>query len=147
MGIEQILSGSHIYLDTNIFIYALEAYPEYLKILTEMFRMIDDGRFQAYTSELTLAETLIKPMMDNNVQLQKAYQEAVQTAGFLQVVPVNREILISAARIRSQNVYLKLPDAIHLATAQHKNCQMFVTNDRRLKNFTGINAIILSECG
>jgi len=111
MGIDQILSGSHIYLDTNIFIYAMEAYPEYLRILTDLFRMIDNGKFQAFTSELTLAETLVKPMMDNNTQLQKAYQEAVQTAGFLQVVPVNREILISAARIRSQNAYLKLPDA------------------------------------
>jgi len=146
MGIEQILSGSHIYLDTNIFIYALEGYPEYLKILTDLFRMIDDARFQAYTSELTLAETLVKPMMDSNIPLQKAYQEAVQTAGFLKVLPVSREILISAARIRSQNAYLKLPDAIHLSTAQHKDCQIFLTNDRRLKNFSGINTIILSEC-
>ncbi len=43
MGLEQILPGFHIYLDTNIFIYALEEYPEYLKILTDLFRMIDEG--------------------------------------------------------------------------------------------------------
>ena len=65
------LPGSRIYLDANIFIYALEGYPEFLKILTELFEMIDKGNIQACSSDLTLAETLVKPMMDNNIKLQK----------------------------------------------------------------------------
>jgi predicted nucleic acid-binding protein len=147
MGIDQILSaGSVSYLDTNIFIYALEGYPEFLKILTELFDMIDNGKVRAYSSELTLAETLVKPMTDNNTRLQKAYQDAVRTAGFLQVLPVDREILIEAARIRSQNARLRLPDAIHLATAQYCGCDIFFTNDRRLKTYPNINIVLLTDC-
>jgi len=51
--IAQKLSGSQIYLDANIFIYALEGYPEFFKILTELFEMIDKGKLGAYYSELT----------------------------------------------------------------------------------------------
>jgi len=67
-------------------------------------------------------------------------------AGFLQVVPVSREILVSAAQTRSQNLCLKLPDAIHFATAKDRGCQVFLTNDRRLKTYSCINTVILSEC-
>ena len=63
MGIMDAFRGERIYLDTNIFIYALEAYPEYVSTLTSLFAAIDEGKIRAMTSELTLAEVLIKPMM------------------------------------------------------------------------------------
>jgi predicted nucleic acid-binding protein len=145
MGISQTVSGSLIYLDANIFIYALEGYSEFLKILTDLFDMIDDGRVRACTSELTLAETLIKPMADNNILLQEIYEDAIRTEGFLEVIPADRKILIKAARIRSQNIHLRLPDAIHLATAQHWGCDIFLTNDKHLKNYSNINVILLTD--
>lgn len=37
MGIMDAFRGERIYLDTNIFIYALEAYPEYVSTLTSVF--------------------------------------------------------------------------------------------------------------
>ena len=72
MGIMDVIKGERIYLDTNIFIYALEAYPEFVSALTSLFVAIDEGKLRAVTSELTLAEVLIKPMMDNNEDLKKA---------------------------------------------------------------------------
>jgi len=55
MGIMDTFRGERIYLDTNIFIYALEAYPEYVSALTSLFVAIDEGKIKAVTSELTLA--------------------------------------------------------------------------------------------
>ena len=54
MGIIETISGSWLYLDTNICIYALEGYPEYEPILTSLFSLIDNGTYTAVTSELTL---------------------------------------------------------------------------------------------
>lgn len=65
MGLSNTISGSRIYLDTNIFIYAIEGYPEYQSILTSLFSLFDEGTYSAVTSELTLAEVLIKPMKEN----------------------------------------------------------------------------------
>lgn len=80
MGIMDTFRGERIYLDTNIFIYALEAYPEYVSALTSLFAAIDEVKIKAVTSELTLAEVLIKPMMDNNADLQKVYKETLRSS-------------------------------------------------------------------
>ena len=50
------LSG-RVYLDTNIFIYALEGYPTFQTALIMLFDALDRQALSAVTSELTLAET------------------------------------------------------------------------------------------
>ena len=54
------------------------------------------------------------------------------TSAWLAMVPVSRTILIDAARLRA-NSGLRLPDAIHVATAVAAGCPIFLSNDRRLK--------------
>lgn len=47
-------------------------------------------------------------------------------------MPVDRSILVAAARLRAQ-LTLRLPDAIHVATALAADCELFVSNDRRVR--------------
>ncbi len=143
MGVNYQLRGKNIYLDANIFIYMLEGYLEFVPILQQIFQNIDNGTLYGTTSELTLAETLVKPMADKNVALQKIYQETIQTSAVLQICPVSRDVLIAAAKLRNNT--FRLPDAIHLATAYLTNCQTFLTNDKRLKTFMDVNVVLLSE--
>jgi predicted nucleic acid-binding protein len=42
-------------------------------------------------------------------------------------------ILEAAARLRASSPGLHTPDAIHLATAMDASCEVFLTNDRRMK--------------
>ena len=53
--------GGKVYLDANVFIYAVEAMAEYAVEIEALFSRIDDGSIVAATSELTLAEVLAKP--------------------------------------------------------------------------------------
>jgi len=144
MGFVSSLSGSSLYIDTNIFIYAFEGFPEYADKLRELFEAIDSGDVKAVTSELTLAELLVKPFMDANTQRQSFYRDTIQNSDLLSVCPVSRDILIEAARLRSISS-LRLPDAIHFATASFAGCRFFLTNDRRITSVMGIQVIILSE--
>jgi predicted nucleic acid-binding protein len=98
-------------------IYALEGYSEFAPTLTALFVALDDGRIKAATSELTLAESLVKPMMDGNKDIEAVYLETLQPSESLDVIPISRQILIAAARLRAETKSLTLPDAIHLATA------------------------------
>ena len=50
MGITDALRGRDIYLDTNVFIYALEGYPAYSPVLNKLFEQIDSGQVRAFTS-------------------------------------------------------------------------------------------------
>ena len=145
MGIMDVIKGERIYLDTNIIIYAMEGYPEYVSSLSSLFAAIDEGKLVAVTSELTLAESLVKPMMDDNAHLQNIYLESIQSSDSLSVIPVNRQILIEAARLRAKSDMLNLPDTIHLATAHVHQCDFFLTNDKRLKALSEFHVVILSE--
>ncbi len=53
----ELLHGKRIYIDTNIFIYAVEGYSEFVEPLTSFFSAIDNSELEAVTSELTLAES------------------------------------------------------------------------------------------
>ncbi|MEQ9548666.1 MAG: type II toxin-antitoxin system VapC family toxin [Coleofasciculus sp. G3-WIS-01] len=138
------IQGERVYLDTNVFIYALEGYPDFVDQLTELFERIDEGNLRAVTSELTLAEILVRPFIDDNTERQNTYQQALQTSEVLTVVPVNRDVLIEAARLRAV-ANLRLPDGIHGATALLTGCETFLTNDRRLIAIPGIEIVLLSD--
>ncbi len=138
----------NIYLDANIFIYLLEGYADFAAILQQLTNFIDSGQLQSFTSELSLAETLAKPIRDNNQALQSLYENTIQTTRSLTVCSINRDILIQAAKFRakSANNMIRLPDAIHLVTAQVHQCQFFITNDVRLKNsLADMDVLLLSD--
>ncbi len=137
------LSG-RVYLDTNIFIYALEGYPKFRAVLTTLFEALDRHDLSAVTSELTLAEVLVKPFLDRHTERQAAYVHILQPSASLQVVSVSREVLVAAARLRAE-VGLKLPDAIHAATAQLTGCEQFLTNDARFTHLPGLTIVPLSN--
>lgn len=81
--------------------------------------------------------------MDGNTQLQSLYRDSIRNSNLLTVCPVTRDILIEAARLRSLSS-LRLPDAIHLATAINAGCSAFLTNDRGIAAAAGIKVILLS---
>jgi predicted nucleic acid-binding protein len=136
--------NKRIYLDTNIWIYALEGFPAFVEELAALFQSIDQGIFMAVISELTLAEVLVKPMQNKNLAQQNTYQQAITSNPHLQVIPVQRDLLISAAQLR-MSANLKLPDAIHAATALISQCSILLTNDAKFQNVSGLQTIILSQ--
>ncbi len=131
MGSIAQIKGPAVYLDANIFIYAVEEFPLVARRVNALFGRIDRGELIAFTSELSLSEVLVKPMRDNLTKVVYQYLDLVRTGSTLSVIPVDRENLIKAAELRSQSS-LKLPDAVHVATAIRHSCASFITNDRRI---------------
>jgi predicted nucleic acid-binding protein len=144
MGLLSALHGDRIYLDVNIWIYALEGYPAFVQELIQLFQAVDQGIITAITSELSLAEALVKPLQTQNIAQQEIYKQAIASRQNVSVIPVQREILIKAAQLRA-TTKLKLPDAIHFATALQTTFQTFVTNDRGFQGIPGISVILLSS--
>jgi predicted nucleic acid-binding protein len=134
VGILELIAERRIYIDSNPIIYLIEQYPRFADVLSELFRLIDDAQILATTSELTLAEVLVKPLRDQRRDLQQSFEQRLQTSGGLIVTEIDRPILVRAAEIRAAQASLRLPDAIHLATALETNCEMFLTNDGRIKS-------------
>ncbi|MBN8921200.1 MAG: type II toxin-antitoxin system VapC family toxin [Rhizobiales bacterium] len=124
-------TGDTIYLDTNILILAVEGGSVWSESLREMFVCIDDNAIHAFTSELTFAEVLAKPLAVEATGLVKAYEELLAPTSVIRVVPIDRAILASAAALQGK-LAIKLMDAIHVATAVSSACDFFFTGDTRL---------------
>ena len=145
MGILTAIQGDRIYLDVNIWIYALEQHPTFSQPLTELFQQVDQKALTVVTSELSLAEALVKPVRDQDIARQTTYRQFLSSRPNLRVIPVQRAILIEAARQRATNNSLKLPDAIHAATAVILKCTTLLTNDQTFKSVSSLPVVILSE--
>ena len=138
------INGGKIYFDSNIFIYALEDSKEYRSRITALFSRVQQTGSLVVTSELTLAECLVKPFENAEGLSIRHYQNYIKTTDFLKVKSVTRTILKEAARNKA--IYRnKLPDSIHLATALESDCVIFITNDANIKIPDNITKLVLKE--
>jgi predicted nucleic acid-binding protein len=138
-SIEDFL-GQRLYIDTNIFIYAVELPKPLSRGQADLFGHIDRGAITPITSELSLAECLIDPLARGDTELAANYEKLLSGDTAVVLVPIDREILIFAAHIRAID-RLKLADAIHIATARVAGATIFLTADRRFKVPPGIGLI------
>jgi predicted nucleic acid-binding protein len=94
---------------------------------------IEDGDIVGGTSEITFAEILVKPLERGTHDLVEAYEQMIVAGANFELSPITLDILKDAARLRTQHRSLRLPDAVHVATAQRLSCTFFVTEDRRIR--------------
>ena len=129
------------YLDTNVFIAAFESPGARSDHAWWILNAIERGEIEGATSEITLAELLVKPIEQGATALASAYNAMLVSGANFEVMPVQRNILIEAAGLRAQRISIKLPDAVHIASALALNCAVFISGDRRLKIPDGLTLI------
>lgn len=134
---------SIVYLDTAPIIYSVEKHTDYWQLLTSLWQSLKSKEIEVFTSELTLLETLVQPVKQNNQTLISAY-ETLLTKTDINLLPISLDILRESANLRA-TVNLKTPDAIHASSAFSVNSTHFVTNDDGFKRLSNISVIILSE--
>jgi predicted nucleic acid-binding protein len=130
--IERLPTSSATYLDTNVLIYAFEGRSVFAEAVRGIASAIDEGTRSFLTSELTLAELLVDPLRKGDPARARVYRQYLRTRPHFEVVPVSRAVLVEAARLRGATS-LKLPDAMHVATALVHGCGAFLTNDARIR--------------
>lgn len=72
------------------------------------------------------------------------FEKLVKTLN-INIVHIDETTAKKAAEIRAQYRHFKAMDALQLATACLENCDLFLTNDKQLKNFRAINCITMDE--
>ncbi len=140
------LHGQKVYLDANIFIYAIEAIEPWAKELNDVFVGLKSSEFSAVTSNLSLAECLVMPFKNNRHDLVQVYRQTFLPRPNLEIAPIDIDVLIFSANVRAQ-LSLKFPDAIHAATAFTGKCTVLLTNDAGFSRVSGsgIELFLLSE--
>jgi uncharacterized protein len=127
----------NVYLDANVFVEMWEnKQTDAGRLIWRLFAVGIERDWRFVSSELSLAEALVEPIAaakrTNDWSLVHLYRfQIFDKDPFQTIAPVTRDVLDMAANVRSENVTIKLPDAIHLATALLEKCSHFVTNDHR----------------
>jgi predicted nucleic acid-binding protein len=137
------VNATRIYLDANVFIAAYESRGARSDHAWWILDAIEANEFLGVTSELTLAEVLVRPLQDGDKELAGLYHAIVSAGDGLEVAAVDRNVLIEAAMLRSFSPSLKLPDAIHVASARLRECRFIVSDDRRLPVAPGLTVVKL----
>lgn len=135
--------GSRVYLDTAPIIYSVEEHEAYWPALKPLWDFLNEGEIEVVTSELSLLESLVLPIRNEDTNLAAGY-ETLLTSSQVEMVPLALPVLRTAAKLRAEQ-NLKTPDAIHAATAQLSNCTHLVSNDTGFRRLATIEIIILSD--
>ena len=135
-----------IFLDTSPVIYMLgDDKPFKTKtqqIIFSLSEQADEPKF--VLSTITCMEYLVIPYRTHNQQAIDSLKRLITDANVI-VHDVTLDIIFKAAQIRAEYKHFKAMDAIQLATACLNNCDLFLTNDRQLKQFEEINCITIEE--
>ena len=133
-----------VYLDTNVFITAFEHTGAHSDHAWWILESIERQDILGATSELTLAEVLVNPLEAGAADLAAGYEKMIAPARSFEVSAVSRKILIGAASLRAGRKAIRLPDAIHVATAEALVCKFFISDDRRLPLPGGIRPLAVN---
>lgn len=145
-GIAEARIRPRIYLDTNVFIDTFEGSGPIAEALVALFLAESQGARQSLvTCELALSELIVKPLELGRSELVHVYDSWTVTNEQIEVVPVGRAVLYAAAEVRAHDRSLKLPDAIHVASAIAAGCTHFLTRDIKLNTPVYIRKVVTSE--
>ena len=133
-----------VFLDTAPIIYFLDndvKFGEKARSILE--EILEDGKELA-TSVITCTEYLTFPYRNNNREKVEAFFEFITDCD-IPLYSVDIEIAKKASRIRAEYGNFKAMDALQLASACIKGCDLFLTNDKQLKQFEGIRCVTVVE--
>jgi len=145
LKISTALKGvSRLGIETAPFIYFVERHPTYLPKVRDIFRQIDQGKFEGVSSMITLVEVLTQPLKMGNSTLEMEYRNILMRSRHFSLLPISVGIAERAAQLRA-HYNLKTPDALQVFAAIDAQCDAFLTNDLGLKRVQEINVLLLDE--
>ena len=116
-------------LDSNVFIAFLSRDDAFYRSALDIIKQIDSGKTKAVCSSIVYGEIVYTARRKDTLsEVEHFFQQLSNCTA----VPADKKVCIEAAKLRFKYTSLRLPDAIHLASALHANADVFVTADKRL---------------
>lgn len=133
-----------IYLDTSPIIYILENVEAYSERVHRFIvsHFCDNATFT--TSTITNTEYLVIPYRIQD------YQKIMEFERFkkilkIRVIAADDAITKCAAQIRAKYSGIKSMDALQLASAMISGCDVFLTNDKQLRQVNEIQVLLVDD--
>ncbi len=133
-----------IFFDTSPLIYYLDGFEPYAsKVEKFMLSAMDEKAF-LYTSTITDTEYFVYPYREKDFVKIIGYKSFLQNAHFLKI-SVGEDIAEKAAQIRAKYQGIKTADSLQLASAIVYECDVFLTNDKQLRQVEEISVLLVDD--
>ncbi len=142
--VERLATHTRVGLDTSVFIYQVEAHPDYLPLTQALFAGVQDGRWTAVTSTITLMELTVRPWQLDRPAVAREYEVLLVHFPHLSLLDVTRDVARRAAQLRAE-YRLRPVDALQIATALVHGATAFVSNDRAFLRLTSKADVVLLD--
>ena len=131
-----------IFLDTSPLIYYLQKNELYYPSMVLFWDNYVE--YDYVTSSITITEYLTYPYRYNDLRMINEFYSFIYGMD-IQMKAIGEKIADKAAQIRAGYNIFKTMDALQLATACITGCELFLTNDKQLKQFREIRCITLDD--
>ena len=121
-----------VFVDTAPIIYFLENSSLYMKAMGNFFVKCKKEHIQIVTSTLTIEEYLVSPYSNGKMEYVDNFKKFIEYMN-IEVVDIDSVIAEQGEKIRGKYKSFKAMDALQIATAIIKKCDMFFTNDKQLR--------------
>ena len=142
---DELTRINSIFIDTAPIIYYIQAHPQFGPLAKEVVSAFQSGNLNAYSSVMTLAEVLPKPIERGNEKLARKFAEFLKHGRNLTMIEISEETAEAAGMLRGHYPFLKTVDAIQLAAAIEVGAGAFLTNDVRLQQFNELKVLVLKD--
>ena len=131
-----------VFIDTAPIIYYLQNSDLYFSHMKTFWKEYNECDF--VTSAITITEYLTYPYRQEDMDLVNSFYDFINNME-IYVKNIDERIAEKAAQIRAKYKYFKTMDALQLATACIMGCDLFLTNDKQLRQFKEIKCITVDE--
>ncbi len=139
------MTGSNsIFLDTSPIIYLIENNQRYYSKVSRFLvdSIITEMTFS--TSVISIAEFGVKPKKIGKLELINEMEQLLSSLQ-VKVADVTIEIANLASTLRARYEFLKGIDSLQLAVAINLNCNLFLTNDKALKQVSEMKVLTIDD--
>lgn len=127
------------FIDSNIFIYAAQAHPEFGKSCKKILQDIESRKIQATTTVLNIAE--VAEFIDRN-ENRKA---SINVIELLLALPMDIEDVVKEHEIDALSIFstsrANYFDTVFVAVMKEKFIDTIITNDSHFEDVKGIKVI------
>lgn len=128
-----------VYLDTNVFVYAVGGESPQREPCRAILRAVARRRLAGETSAYALQELVRQRQRRGDGNATERAREAAAVCS--DVHPLDWEIASSAMALVDRHRHLGIADAVHLSTAISKGMALVVSADRDLDEVPGIERV------
>ncbi len=133
-----------VFLDTAPLVYLLDGDTPYTAAMEHIVTYLHENDVKMATSVITAAEYLVVPYRQDKMDQARSFFSFVADAE-IRILTIDVGIAEQSAKLRAQYPGVKGMDSLQLASASYADCDVFLTNDKRLCQCKEVNCVLIDD--